>query len=332
METRKVQRINTTFIVSLPREWAVENGLRAGVEVAIDATEHALRLTPVDDGGPATVTVDERDWAGHPGAAVTALYHNGYDSILLEGDGITADQRETVERAVRPLPEVELLETDDRRLGVHTLATGQAASVYYGTASLHALARSRLNAAAVVLRGEDPDPALDDERVDRLWHTVTRAARARLDDRDDEADLPRERIPDFHDAARQLRSVATVAATIVERGRDLDDRPDAALAAVATLAVDVGDALRRAVDALFRDEDVERADAARAAAADLGAQARAVHARLHDLPDRTRRRLGRIVDALARCAEHASNVADVARFAAAERSLRGDSTPSATLT
>lgn len=113
MENEEIRRIQvtgrSTYIVSLPKRWVSEMGLKAGSQIVILREGGSLILTPKDLAKPraepleAMLKISASDAPEKIARAIIAIYLNGYNSIRIRtlSDYITPLQRNAVRELVK---------------------------------------------------------------------------------------------------------------------------------------------------------------------------------------------------------------------------------------
>ncbi len=330
METRKVQITGgSTYTVSLPKPWAIENEVEAGTIVEFYPDGNSLLLTPRSETGRQEGTLDVSNLEGERlTRAVMTMYVSGFDIIHLEATRVTTDQRRAIRDATQSLVGVEVLEETTDSVVIQDLLDSSELSIVNAVSRMRLIAQSMLEDAVVALVENDDDLARDvierDDDVDRLWLVVSRIFRATLRSPRavEELGVPREDCFDYHSSARQLERVADHAAKISNLALKLDAIPEDVGDALVTLHEDATDTLEKSMDALVAD-DTEEANrlghAAREAVLDIDQHTRRIDDLLRDLDPIQAQLLGLIADSLSRSADYGGNVAETALQKAAPR-------------
>ncbi|ABK78125.1 phosphate uptake regulator [Cenarchaeum symbiosum A] len=110
---RKLQRIGSSTLVSLPKEWVEANGLSKNVEVEVETVRDAVVITAGRKGRPSReITIPYPLPPGENIAAdLTGAYLLGYDGITVRGaHSIHADDRERIRNSTRRLAGMEIVE------------------------------------------------------------------------------------------------------------------------------------------------------------------------------------------------------------------------------
>ncbi len=108
-EVRKIQFTGkSTYIVSLPKKWVIELGLKAGSQVIVSRQNNSLIITPKDMSKPsppveATIIISNMDNPDAIARKIISLYLAGYNFIVVRtrDECISALQRNSVKELVR---------------------------------------------------------------------------------------------------------------------------------------------------------------------------------------------------------------------------------------
>ena len=323
METRKVQVTGgSTFTVSLPKDWATENGVSAGTTVEFYPEEDSLLLTPKSETERTRGSLDVTNLDGEQlTRAVMTMYVSGFDVIELEANRITTDQRRAIREATQGLVGVEVLEETGDSVVIQDLLDSSELSITNAVTRMRLIAQSMLEDAVRALATNDADVARDvverDEDVDRLWFVVSRIFRSTLRSprAAEELGVAREDCFDYHSSARQLERIADHAAKIGNLALDLEGIDEEVGAAFEDLHEDASNVVDLAMDALFEgdaDEATRLANQARADILDIDEHTRRIDDLLRDRDPQVAQSLGLVVDSLSRSADYGGNIAETA--------------------
>jgi phosphate uptake regulator len=324
VETRKVQVTGgSTYTVSIPKDWATENGVSTGSEVAFYPEGDSLFMTPRTGEEHSEGTLDVGDLDGDELVrAVMIMYVSGFDVIALESGRITTDQRRTIRKATQSLVGLEVLEETGDRVVIRDLLDSSELSINNAVTRMRLIALSMLEDAVTALVDLDEDLARDvihrDDDVDRLWMVVSRIFRATLRSprAAEELGVSREVCFDYQSAARQLERIADHATKIAHLSLNLDgDLPEDVVDALEELHDDAATVTDVAMDALFLDDSdaaTRQANEARESVQGIDSHARSIDQLLRDLDPTRAQLLGLIVDSLSRSADYGGNIAETA--------------------
>ncbi|QZA88651.1 phosphate uptake regulator PhoU [Salinarchaeum sp. IM2453] len=330
METRKVQLTGgSTYTVSLPKDWAMEQGVESGSEVEFHQEGQSLLLSLRDEREPAEGTLDVSGLEGDRLiSAVMTMYVSGFDTIILEDSNFTPDRRQTVREAVQSLVGVEVLEETETRVVIRDLLDSAELSIHDAVTRMHLIALGMLEDSITALVENNDKLAQDvrgrDDDVDRLWFVVSRTFRATLRSPQESQDLglPREECFAYHSSARQLERIADHATKISKLALDLEEISDEVTDALKDLLSDAQAIVNTAMDALFEedsDASTELAHQARESIVELDKHTRHIDQLLRTLDPREAQSVGLIVDSLSRSADYGGNIAETALQKAAPK-------------
>jgi len=324
VETRKVQVTGgSTYTVSIPKDWATDNGVSAGSEVAFYPEGDSLFLTPRTGDERTEGTLDIGELAGDELIrAVMTMYVSGFDIIALESARITTDQRRTIRQATQSLVGLEVLEETRDKVVIRDLLDSSELSINNAVTRMRLIALSMLEDAVTALIDLDEDLARDviqrDDDVDRLWMVVSRIFRATLRSprAAEELGVSREVCFDYQSAARQLERIADHATKIAHLSLNFDEPlPDDVTGALGGLHADAANVIDVAMDALFldgSDEATREANEARESVQGIDSHARSIDELLRELDPTRAQLLGLVVDSLSRSADYGGNIAETA--------------------
>ena len=324
VETRKVQVTGgSTYTVSIPKDWATENGVSAGSEVEFYPEGDSLFLTPRTGDEHTEGTLDISDLSGEElRRAVMTMYVSGFDIIGLESGRIATEQRRTIRESTQGLVGLEVLEETRDRVVIRDLLDSSELSIHNAVTRMRLIAMSMLEDAIAALVEEDADLANDviqrDDDVDRLWLVVSRIFRAtiRTPKAAEELGVPREVCFDYHSAARQLERIADHATKIAHLTREFEGLPsEDVVGALRELHTEAVEVVETGMDALFVEDSTEAtrlANDAREAVPGIDERAREIDELLRGLDPARAQLLGLVVDSLSRSADYGGNIAETA--------------------
>ena len=323
METRKVQVTGgSTYTVSLPKEWATENGIGGGSVVEFHPEGDTLLLTPQRDEEKVEGTLDITGLEGEElMRAVVTMYVSGFDIVTLETAQVTAAQRRTIRDATQGLVGLEVIGETSERVRLQDLLDSSELSMHNAITRMRLVSTTMLADAVAALVDDDDELAADvvqrDDDVDRLWSMVSRVFRSVLRDPSAAAaiGLDRETAFDYHSSARQLERVGDHAAKIATHAQTLGAPPADAAEALDALLAEATDIVEMGMDALLEDDSeraTELANDARQRVVRIDELARAADDTIRRLEPQQAQLLGLVVDSLSRSADYGGNVAETA--------------------
>ncbi|MDG5818241.1 phosphate uptake regulator PhoU [Natronococcus sp. A-GB7] len=311
---RKVQLAgNSTFVVSLPKEWALAQELESGM---------SMHLYPHEDRVVASAeTIPDQDRSATVDAAavddetvlrrVRSAYVVGRDRITIVGaDGLGQEARRALDRVVGRLVGVEIVEDAGERIVVQDLLDVDDVSLPQTLVQARQLALEMHADALEALVRDDEELArrvIDrDDEVDRLFAFVSRGFHCGLEDVHEINRLGTDRASAFRDyrIARQLERVADHAeriatVAVAQSGPPADGIGDS----IETVGADA----RRPLE-LALTEEGDRADDA---IEDALVAIEELDRRLSESDDPDAYRYGTVLESLRRTGAIAGNVLEV---------------------
>lgn len=183
MELRKVQMTRGgTFFVSLPKDWAVKNGLKRSSIVAMNVTDDGrLIINPKHDVERAPTTVVIKP-SSHLEREIIGKYLLGYDIIRIEAkDRISLEEREKVKKTSSRLIGLEIIEEDYSKILLQCLLEPSALSPKKMLRREQSISLSMHRDAVTALIEGDVQLAMGvlnrDDEVDRLYFLLVRILR-----------------------------------------------------------------------------------------------------------------------------------------------------------
>ena len=189
---RRLQRIGSSTMVTLPKEWVDSNGLSKNDEVEVEAAGGSVRIMPGAARRPAQeiaisypLPPDENITAD-----LTGAYLLGYDSIRIRGAGpIPAAEREKIRASLRRLAGMEIVEEDSADVSVQFMLDAAAVNPQKILRQMGRIVQGMFAdtmsgmLAAVRRRSDLRDMANRDDEVDRQYFLLVRLLRSAVADR-----------------------------------------------------------------------------------------------------------------------------------------------------
>jgi phosphate uptake regulator len=122
--TRRLQRIGSSILVSLPKEWVDVNKLDKGAQVEIETTQNNLSIRTQQSKRPSKeITISYPLPKGENIVAnITGAYLLGYDIIRIKGKSpISVTDRESIRASMRRLVGMEIVDEDATNISVQFL-------------------------------------------------------------------------------------------------------------------------------------------------------------------------------------------------------------------
>lgn len=269
METRKLQKVGgSTYSVSLPKEWATDHHLEAGMPIHLYPHADGSLIVRSDrqDGGPLASTrlrLSQAD-ADTIRRTLYAAYAAGYDAVTLvapDTEAFDDDERRLIRRLTESTLGLSVVEEGPDCVTVESLLDASELSIRQSVTQLRFTALSMHRTAVDAFPDVDvADLDRRDDGADRLLGVVARHLNRSLVDFGEVArlDVPRTSLFDHYLTARELERVADHAVRIGSLAGRVDDTPPADVLDEITGLADASRAVvKTATAALFdgsRDE------------------------------------------------------------------------------
>lgn len=181
METRKVQRTGkSTFIVSLPKLWAVKNDIQPGSLIYITQSDNgALVLSPDRSERELATRLEIGEKVGDSLIRdIIGCYVSGYRTIEVTAAHMTADQKRDIHQIVQKLIGPEILEETVNKVLIQDLIDPEELQSERALRRIKTVVRSMIQDALGAMVTNDREMAADviqrDDDVDRLYLLVSR--------------------------------------------------------------------------------------------------------------------------------------------------------------
>ena len=122
--TRRLQRIGSSILVSLPKEWVVANKLDKSSQVEIETTQNSLSITTQQSKKPTKEVEIPYPLSKEDSvvANITGAYLLGYDLIRIKGKStISIKDRENIRASMRSLVGIEIIDEDAKTITTQVL-------------------------------------------------------------------------------------------------------------------------------------------------------------------------------------------------------------------
>ena len=188
--TRRLQKIGSSILVSLPKQWVDDHNLVKSSQVQIETLENSLSIT-VDEGRKLSKEIEieyplpsEENIA----ANITGAYLLGYDVITIRGKStILVKDREVIRESMRRLVGMEILDEDASNVNGQFLLDETSLNPKKIFKRMSSIALGMFNETLSALRTDDKTnlqtiPNRDDE-INRQYFLLVRFIRSTMVDR-----------------------------------------------------------------------------------------------------------------------------------------------------
>ena len=226
---RRLQKIGSSILVSLPIEWVLANKLEKSDEVELETGSGTISITPTGSSKPPKEVVIEYPVSKEENisANVTGAYLLGYDIIKIKGkSAISIEDRERIRGLMRRLVGMEIVDEDASNVNVQFLLDATTLSPDKILKRMSSIALGMFRDTINSLTAEDKTvlqtiPSRDDE-IDRQYFLLVRLIRSAMVDKKlaTALNLGNIDILDYRIAANLLE---TAGDTIVELANSIQD-------------------------------------------------------------------------------------------------------------
>jgi phosphate uptake regulator len=323
MEIRKIQRTGgSTYIVSLPKQWADHVGLTSGMTVGITARrDGSLLISPdISFQSPTKKQLDVTDRTGDVLVReIIASYIAGFNVIELVSKRITAEQKQTIRQITHKLIGPEIIEETADRMIVRDLLNPVELSLSQSVQRMYLIASSMQTDAIHALASSDPDLAMDvssrDDEVDRLYLLVEKQLRVLLRSGqviDSQVDMTPDMSLDLSLAARPIEKIADHARKIALITISLEKQlPEDVIIILKGAGQSASELMENSVDSLF-SSDIDKANNSIAMKMEINKALYAIDEKLVTLDLRDALNLRIVSDSIGRIGEYGVNIAEIA--------------------
>jgi len=320
MELRKVQRTRGgTFFVTLPKEWALKNGITRGSVVYTSITSNGrLIIDPKYDLKPAHLTITIRP-SLYLSREIIGKYLLGYDIIRVSArDRITIEQREIVKGTVSRLIGLEIIEEDHANIVIQCLLQPAALPPEKILRREYLIALGMLRDSMVAILQRDIQLARSiiarDNEVDRLYFLVVRILRTIIQNPSLSEKLEIYPIDclDYRLTASLVESVGDQASQIAEHAVGLERArlSQDMVAALRSLHENVNEAYQDAVTAFF-SRSISLAESVRDKREKVERICEDAESACANLPAETYQRIISVISLLNRVYDHSVDISDL---------------------
>jgi phosphate uptake regulator len=181
-EIRKVQVTGkSTFVVSLPKKWAVSAGITSGSIIHMHPQEDGTLLLTSNGGfvsqGPKTLIIDGR--VGEPLIRdIIATYVAGYRVIELKAKNITLEQRKDITAIVKKLIGIEIIEETHDKVIIQDISNPGDMPIDTSFRRMHIKVQWMLDNTIKAMNTKDVSLASEvvrqDDEIDRLHLLISK--------------------------------------------------------------------------------------------------------------------------------------------------------------
>lgn len=187
---RRLQKIGSSILVSLPKEWIEANKLDKSTEVELETSENTVSITVNKGERPSKEVVISYPLPQDENivADITGAYLLGYDVIRIKGKTtIPIEDREKIRNSMRRLVGMEIVEEDSSNINVQFLLDATTLNPEKILKRISSIALGMFNDISLALISEDRSNlqtlANRDDEVDRQYFLLVRLIRSSMIDK-----------------------------------------------------------------------------------------------------------------------------------------------------
>jgi len=181
METRKVQVTGkSTYIVTLPKKWAVDSGLIAGSLIRVSYLDDGslVVIPPAHEPGPRMKRLKLDKCVDTTIRDIIGAYVMGYQTIEIHADHIPKEIARDVKRTCHNLIGVEVVEETDEKIVIQDLLDTGEFTIERGIKRMSSLVFLMLDGLINYMRTKDDEILKEvisrDDEVDRMYLLVSK--------------------------------------------------------------------------------------------------------------------------------------------------------------
>ena len=187
---RRLQKIGSSMLVSLPKKWVDDNNLVKSSEVEIETGQNSLSITANKDNKPSKEVIISYPLPKEENivANITGAYLLGYDIIRIKGETtIPIEDREKIRESMRRLVGVEIIEEEASSINIQFLLDATSLKPEKILKRMSTIAIGMFNETLDGLVSHDKSnlqtmPNRDDE-INRQYFLLVRLIRSTMIDR-----------------------------------------------------------------------------------------------------------------------------------------------------
>ncbi len=187
---RRLQKIGSSILVSLPKEWVEANKLDKSIEVELETSENTVSITANKGGRPSKEVMISYPLPKEENvvADIIGAYLLGYDIIRIKGKtSIPIEDREKIRNSMRRLVGMEIVEEDSSNFNVQFLLDATTLNPAKILKRIGSIALGMFNDITLSLISDDRSNlqtlANRDDEVDRQYFLLVRLIRSSMIDR-----------------------------------------------------------------------------------------------------------------------------------------------------
>lgn len=187
---RRLQKIGSSILVSLPKEWVEANNLDKSAEVELETSDNTVSITVKEAERPSKEVVISYPLPQEENivADIIGAYLLGYDIIRIKGKtSIPIEDREKIRNSMRRLVGMEIVEEDSSNVNVQFLLDAVTLNPQKILKRISSISLGMFNDISLALSTGDKSNLQTlsnrDDEVDRQYFLLVRLIRSTINDK-----------------------------------------------------------------------------------------------------------------------------------------------------
>ncbi|MEM2785125.1 MAG: phosphate uptake regulator PhoU [Candidatus Nitrosotenuis sp.] len=187
---RRLQKIGSSILVSLPKEWIEAHNLGKSAEVELETSDNTVSITVKETERPSKEVVISYPLPQDENivADITGAYLLGYDIIRIKGKtSIPIEDREKIRNSMRRLVGMEIVEEDSTNVNVQFLLDAATLNPQKILKRISSISLGMFNDISLALSTGDKSNLQTlsnrDDEVDRQYFLLVRLIRSTINDK-----------------------------------------------------------------------------------------------------------------------------------------------------
>jgi phosphate uptake regulator len=186
--TRRLQKIGSSILVSLPKEWVDANNLNKSAQVEIETMQNYLSITAHQTTKPTKEIEIQYPLSSEESvvANVTGAYLLGYDLIRIKGkSSISIKDRESIRSSLRSLVAIEIIDEDAKTITAQFLLDESAVNPQKILKRMSSIAQGMFIDVLEILQNPDHHVSVEerDSEINRQYFLLVRLIRSAIVDK-----------------------------------------------------------------------------------------------------------------------------------------------------
>jgi phosphate uptake regulator len=187
---RRLQKIGSSILVSLPKEWVEANNLDKSAEVELETSDNTVSITVKEAERPSKEVIISYPLPQEENivADIIGAYLLGYDIIRIKGKtSIPIEDREKIRNSMRRLVGMEIVEEDSSNVNVQFLLDAATLNPQKILKRISSISLGMFNDISLALNTGDKSNLQTlsnrDDEVDRQYFLLVRLIRSTINDK-----------------------------------------------------------------------------------------------------------------------------------------------------